>query len=172
MQLSLLVMRGLHEGKEILVSQPHFSIGRDMTCDLRARSLAISRRHAAILSRSGQVLVCDLGSRNGTFVNEVPVAGECELRHNDLLRLGPLEFRVLVRPTVAAEDFPFLPHESHKEAASALAGSSPGENKAPSRLSSGSSGPFSSSASSVVPGWVFPASGADLLKQYLGRLHL
>jgi pSer/pThr/pTyr-binding forkhead associated (FHA) protein len=181
MQLSLLVIRGVHEGKEILVPQPHFSIGRDETCDLRAQSMAVSRRHAAILVSAGKVVICDLGSRNGTYVNEIPVPGHREIRHNDRLRIGPLEFRVQVRQPLstpdrqaaAAEDLPSLPHDSHSRAAPAVTGSSPDENHARSRPSFGGSGASSSSVSSVgVPEWIFPTTGAALLKQYLGRPHL
>jgi predicted component of type VI protein secretion system len=181
MQLSLLVIRGVHEGKEILVPQTHFSIGRDEACDLRAQSMAVSRRHALILIWPGKVVICDLGSRNGTYVNEVPVTGQREMRHNDRLRIGPLEFRVQVRQQIsaldrqaaAAEDLPSLPHDSHSGSAPAVTGSSPDENHARSRPSFGGSGASSSSASSVgVPEWIFPTTGADLLKQYLGRAHL
>jgi predicted component of type VI protein secretion system len=172
MQLSLLVIRGVHEGKEILVPQPHFSIGRDESCDLRAQSLAVSRRHAAILVWPGKVVICDLGSRNGTYVNEVPVTGQREMRHNDRLRIGPLEFRVQVRQPAAAENLPSLPHDSHRGTAPAVAEGSPDENPARSRPSSGGSGASSSSTSSVgVPEWIFP-TGTDLLRQYLGRPHL
>jgi len=169
MRLSLLVIRGVHEGEEILVTRSHFCIGRDETCDLRAQSMAVSRRHAALLVQPGKVVVCDLGSRNGTFINEVPVTGEREVRHNDRLRIGPLEFRVQVRPPVpcagqptsAAEAIPVLPCK-------------PDPDDSTSRhrpLSDGPRASFSSPAGARYPEWVFPSRGTDLLKQYLRRPH-
>jgi pSer/pThr/pTyr-binding forkhead associated (FHA) protein len=94
MQFNLLIVRGWSQEQVIPVQGREFSIGRDSSCDLCVINMSISRRHAALLSRDGKVVVRDLGSRNGTFVNGKIVACEQELRHGDTLRLGPQEYRV------------------------------------------------------------------------------
>ncbi|HTK78471.1 MAG TPA: FHA domain-containing protein [Gemmataceae bacterium] len=94
MKLSLVVASGVHEGKAIPITTPQFVIGRDEQCQLRPASPAISKRHCALMVRGGQVFVRDFGSTNGTFVNGQLVEGEVELFDRDLLKVGPLEFRV------------------------------------------------------------------------------
>jgi len=158
MRLSLLVIQGEPEGTEIPVPQPRFCIGRDESCELRYENRTVSRRHAAILVRHGRVLVCDLGSRNGTFVNEVPVTGEREVRHNDRLRIGPLEFRIQVWPALGASSAP--------------ANADPEENTARIRPLPADLEAASSLASSSGPRAWPPAGASELLKQYLRRTHL
>jgi len=59
----------------------------------------ISKRHCAILTKDGKVFVRDFDSTNGTSVNDEPLKGERQLNHEDLLRVGPLEFRVKMEGT-------------------------------------------------------------------------
>src|SRR5262249_14868146 len=49
-------------------------------------------------------LLCDKGSSNGTFINGARLAGNtvCQLRHNDRVRFGDVQFRFELRPQVAA----------------------------------------------------------------------
>ncbi len=97
MKLSLVVMTpGKTEGKVIPVTLSQFVIGRDPQCHLRPASAVISKRHCAVLVRDGKIYVRDFESTNGTFVNDVPVKGEVELRHDDRLKVGPLLFGVKV----------------------------------------------------------------------------
>lgn len=48
----------------------------------------VSRRHVRIVVRGGRHMVEDLGSRWGTFVNDVRVEGAVPLAHGDEIRLG------------------------------------------------------------------------------------
>jgi pSer/pThr/pTyr-binding forkhead associated (FHA) protein len=92
MKVSLVVAQGVHQGKTIPIPVAQFLIGRDEACQLRPSSPAISKRHCALLVKSGKVFVRDFGSTNGTFVNDEQVSGEVEVKHNDKIRVGPLEF--------------------------------------------------------------------------------
>ena len=47
------------------------------------------------------IVVKDLESRNGTFINDVPVQGEATLKPGDVLRIGPMVFQLLPRPAEA-----------------------------------------------------------------------
>jgi predicted component of type VI protein secretion system len=94
MELKLIVLAGAKQGTEIPLKKDQFIIGRAKECNLRAGSEAISRRHCAIMRRNGQVTVRDLGSRNGTHVNEKRIEKEVPLSAGDELRVGPLRFRV------------------------------------------------------------------------------
>ena len=86
------------------------AIGRDPGCDLTVSSDSISRRHAQLELREGQLVVTDLGSANGTFVNGQRVR-ERVLEVGDEVRFDRESFRVegpadpgraSVRPPAAA----------------------------------------------------------------------
>jgi len=96
MQINLLTTHASGQVQPIPVRGPEFSIGRDGTCDLCVTNMSVSRRHAVLLTYEGKPVVRDLGSRNGTFVNGKMVRDECALHHNDMLRVGPLEYRVQI----------------------------------------------------------------------------
>jgi pSer/pThr/pTyr-binding forkhead associated (FHA) protein len=110
MKLSLVVRSpGKSEGKVIPITLSQFVIGRDPQCHLRPASAAISKRHCALLVRGGQVFVRDFDSTNGTFVNEEQIKGERELHHDDLLKVGPLQFAVQIEASVAPVTKPTPP---------------------------------------------------------------
>lgn len=97
MKMSLVVQNaGKSEGQKIPITLSQFIIGRDPECNLRPASAIISKRHCAVLFGDGKASVRDFDSTNGTFVNDVPVKGEANLKHNDILKVGPLTFRVLI----------------------------------------------------------------------------
>jgi hypothetical protein len=52
-----------------------------------------------ILTTENEVIVRDLKSRNGTFVNDERVTDEAVLLSGDILRVGPLEFEMLIEQT-------------------------------------------------------------------------
>jgi pSer/pThr/pTyr-binding forkhead associated (FHA) protein len=94
MELKLVVLAGAKQGLEIPLKKDKFLIGRAKECSLRAGSEAISRRHCAILRKDGRWTVRDLGSRNGTYVNDSRISEEVPLAAGDELRVGPLKFRI------------------------------------------------------------------------------
>ncbi len=98
MQVKLKVLSGTHEGKDISVKQDKFFIGRSDSCQLRPKSESISRKHCALVQKEGRLLVLDLKSRNGTFVNEKQLVPEKAkvLKHGDRLRVGQIEFEVSI----------------------------------------------------------------------------
>jgi len=97
MKLKLIVLAGAKEGTEIPLKKDKFLIGRAKECALRAGSEAISRRHCAIVLRDTGWTVRDLGSRNGTHVNDEKITTEVPLKPGDELRVGPLKFRIAER---------------------------------------------------------------------------
>src|SRR5688572_29663663 len=94
MELKLVVLAGAKQGLEIPLKKDKFLIGRAKECSLRAGSEAISRRHCAIVRKDGAWTARDLGSRNGTYVNDTRIAEEVTLAPGDELRVGPLKFRI------------------------------------------------------------------------------
>jgi predicted component of type VI protein secretion system len=97
MKISMVVMTaGKSKGQAIPINVPQFVIGRDPQCNLRPASAVISKRHCAVLIEDGKVFVKDFESTNGTFINEVPVKGQAPLKNEDILKLGPLEFKMII----------------------------------------------------------------------------
>jgi predicted component of type VI protein secretion system len=96
MQVKLKVLAGKSAGKEIEIPVTRFLIGRSQECHLRPKSDAISRNHAAILVSDTGVAARDLNSRNGTYVNDERIQGDHPLSDGDRLRVGKLEFEVVI----------------------------------------------------------------------------
>jgi DNA-binding winged helix-turn-helix (wHTH) protein len=79
-----------------------FVIGRAPEAALQIDSGGVSRLHARITVRGGEVRVEDLGSKNGTFVGGEPVSGARVLADGDELRIGPVSLTftiVAAQPT-------------------------------------------------------------------------
>jgi pSer/pThr/pTyr-binding forkhead associated (FHA) protein len=84
------------EKREILVPKEEFLMGRGGDCDLRLRSSAVSRHHCLLRVRGDEVVLLDLGSSNGTFVNGQRVRSQTALHSGDELRVGDYRFVVEV----------------------------------------------------------------------------
>jgi DNA-binding winged helix-turn-helix (wHTH) protein len=65
-------------------------VGRDPGCGVWLDERGVSRRHACIRVAGTTATIEDLGSKNGTFLGEAPVAGPRRLADGDRLRLGPV----------------------------------------------------------------------------------
>ncbi len=64
------------------------TIGRTSSADIRLPDASISRQHAAVTLRDGRVYVRDVGSKNGTFVNNERIDYEVELMPGGSARFG------------------------------------------------------------------------------------
>lgn len=106
MVVRLKVMHGPSAGKEIKISKAPFVIGRQDDCHLRPKSDAISRRHCELVFGESQVIIRDLGSKNGTYVNGDRVVGDRVLKLGDHLKVGPLEFEVQFDVGLSSEKRP------------------------------------------------------------------
>ncbi len=70
-------------------------IGRRGDCDLRIPLMAVSRRHCQLNQNEDSVKIRDLGSRNGTYVNDERI-DEATVRAGDYLKVGPLAFMLQI----------------------------------------------------------------------------
>jgi pSer/pThr/pTyr-binding forkhead associated (FHA) protein len=125
MKLSLVVIsEGKASGQSIPIKLSQFIIGRDPQCHLRPASPVISKRHCALITKNNRVFVRDFDSTNGTLVNEKRIEGSQELKNGDVLKLGPIVFRVQMEGTVAVDKPTPLPAnkagEGHEDDAAAL----------------------------------------------------
>lgn len=92
----LIIQSGKHQGKRLSLPAKEMIVGRDEKCDLRIGSDLVSRKHCTLKSSSEGIVVTDLGSQNGTFVNDLPITEATLLREGDILRIGSMLMAVPV----------------------------------------------------------------------------
>ena len=80
-----------------LVEAQRVTIGRDSACEVAISSHLISRQHARVAWADGVPAVQDLGSRNGTSLNNTPLEPNQPkaLQHGDVIGIGPWLARVV-----------------------------------------------------------------------------
>lgn len=96
MPVFLKIIGGKNDGREIKISVPEFIIGRGDTAHLKPSSDLVSRRHCSIKVVDGEVIIADMGSRNGTFVNGEQLKSEHVAKPGDRIRVGRLQFEMVL----------------------------------------------------------------------------
>jgi len=84
------------KGRELPLDGAELIIGRSSKCDVVLDSVLVSRRHARILILQGRVLVEDMGSRNGVFLNSRQVESAMEMSVGDFLVVGDQQFQLVL----------------------------------------------------------------------------
>ena len=104
----LKVVGGKQDGKLIPLTTKKFVIGREQDCHLRPNSDSVSRHHCVISLDDFSVQVRDLGSSNGTLLNDVRVLGVQQAKSGDRLKIGSLEFEIVYsnRPVAVGAGVP------------------------------------------------------------------
>lgn len=82
--------------REIVIGLDPVVFGRDQaSVNIALRAQDVSRRHAQVqVDTDGSVLVRDLGSSNGTFINGLQISGAVSVKHGDEIRIGRWRFEV------------------------------------------------------------------------------
>ena len=84
--------------------KPELTIGRDPYCDVYVDNPGVSRQHFRIeRSDIGEYRMTDLGSSNGTYLNDRPVKAGT-LRDGDVIQFGKYSLRVGVDELVGGDD--------------------------------------------------------------------
>jgi pSer/pThr/pTyr-binding forkhead associated (FHA) protein len=91
----LLVKRGPNAGSRFLLDRAATSVGRHPASDIFLDDVTASRRHAEFRRENGQFRVVDVGSLNGTFVNNQPVQSS-SLANGDEIQIGKFRLVFLV----------------------------------------------------------------------------
>jgi DNA-binding NtrC family response regulator len=92
----LLVEAGPDQGRTFTIdgSQPsRVLVGQSSICELLLADREVSRRHAALEISQGRLRISDLGSSNGTFVNDVAIR-DAFLNGGEAVRLGSTRLRI------------------------------------------------------------------------------
>jgi EAL domain-containing protein (putative c-di-GMP-specific phosphodiesterase class I) len=104
------------ELERTLVQPVPFTIGRAPGLALVLPSVHVSKAHAEIYSDGLALRIKDLGSRNGTFLNHLPVT-DAPLHEGDALGIGSYEFRIMPDDEGLAEAADTQPLTRHIAAA-------------------------------------------------------
>ena len=95
---AILVLRGGEdEGNHFVLSAPVTNIGRHADSDIALDDITVSRRHCEISHEGSRFVVRDVGSLNGTYVNQKRV-DSVELLQGDELQIGKFHVVFLERP--------------------------------------------------------------------------
>ena len=94
MTAKLVAIAGPLKGSVFPLAQPHFSIGRERSSALCIEDHAVSRQHCVIRNEGDRFKIVDLGSRNGTRVNSLPLK-EHFLQFGDEIEVGHSRFRFI-----------------------------------------------------------------------------
>ena len=84
-------------------------VGRGIDCDLQIDDGLVSRRHARLYVTPHGLMVQDLGSRNGVFVNQRRLKEPLLLAHGDTVGVGRETLEVIDRVVVPRRDKPTIP---------------------------------------------------------------
>ena len=103
MSPKLLVIAGPLRGATYPIVDERLSIGRDPQNHVSVPDRSVSREHCVIVSQGDGFLIRDLGSHNGTLVNESSVKDQL-LAHRDYITLGRTVLQFLTRDDVVLED--------------------------------------------------------------------
>jgi hypothetical protein len=101
-ELVIVIVEGPGAGREAdLIGS--VTVGRDPSAGLVLDDAEASREHASVTAREAGAVVDDLGSTNGTFVNDVRIDAVSEVRIGDRIRIGTtvMELRGAAAPTAA-----------------------------------------------------------------------
>jgi diguanylate cyclase (GGDEF)-like protein len=90
----LVVTYGLEIGKQYKLEREPLIIGRSSSADIQVDQEAVSRSHCKILNTGKTIRLRDLGSINGTYVNDELVE-DFVLRHGDSIKVGHCIFKLL-----------------------------------------------------------------------------
>jgi predicted component of type VI protein secretion system len=94
MNYVLQVVRGRSTSTTLKLTDNVTSLGRHDDCVIRIKSAQVSRRHCELYEVGDQLMLRDLGSSNGTYVNGKRVSGEQALKHGDEVTVGAVTLRV------------------------------------------------------------------------------
>jgi pSer/pThr/pTyr-binding forkhead associated (FHA) protein len=92
----LVLTSGPLSGRRIPVGAEELVFGRADDADFTIPDSEVSRHHAVVRRVEGRLEVEDLGSANGTFVDNARISGVSPLRHGDVMRVGTTSIDVLL----------------------------------------------------------------------------
>ncbi len=110
-----LVVGGDLNGTLINLPDGVTTLGRQATNTIVLEFNGISKRHFEVKSEKGQCTIRDLGSTNGTFVNDQKINGPQVLKKNDIVKIGTFAFKFLPKGDPERLTYDKLNHEANTD---------------------------------------------------------
>jgi two-component system, cell cycle response regulator len=104
--LVIIHQRSAAAGKHYRLGDSPIRIGRDADNEIVLDDPGVSRRHARLERRQQQLVLMDVGSKNGTLLNDRELAQTIELKNGDRIKIGATIFKYL-----SADDLEAALHE-------------------------------------------------------------
>ncbi len=98
-------------GQEFIVTDKML-IGRQPECQIHIQDGLASRRHAMLEIIDQKVVITDMGSNNGTWVNEQKISRPVELRNGDRVRIGETHFTLQIPSVQTQKNVQYREEES------------------------------------------------------------
>lgn len=90
---TIIIDSGPHTGEVFDLNLPFITIGRNPECNIiLTKDESISRNHACIYLKEGEIYLSDQGSTHGTFLNEKPVSA-APIKDNSIIQCGKTVMR-------------------------------------------------------------------------------
>ena len=99
----LTIVDGTNATTTFLIPHDEVVIGSGPEAYIPLRHEGVSRRHAVLIRDAGSVMINDLGSLNGTWINGRRTAGPTPLEDDDLLQFGTLKMRFSCDASIRTE---------------------------------------------------------------------
>jgi hypothetical protein len=101
------ILSGSQAGQIVALHPGKNRLGRAPSCEVKIASTSVSKEHAEILNVDGKLIVTDLNSRNGTFVNGVRIQNQ-RINVGDKISLHEILLDVVAIPASAQASTQFL----------------------------------------------------------------
>jgi serine phosphatase RsbU (regulator of sigma subunit) len=90
----LVALKGFNAKQTFPLEKDRILLGRNANCDIvfPPNDFSVSREHAVIIRSQDKFFIEDLGSRNGTYVNNQPVSARVPLKDNDRIRICDFQY--------------------------------------------------------------------------------
>ena len=98
---SLVVLSGKDMGRTYSINNSEVVLGRSVDVAVSLDDSSASRKHAIVTRRHDTLYVADLGSTNGTFVNDIKVNNK-ELMDGDFIKIGSTTLKVMFGSVIEA----------------------------------------------------------------------
>jgi len=95
-----------YRGSRIALRGGETVVGRSPYCSVVINSRRVSRQHCALKVNGEALILSDLGSANGTWVNGEAISGPTHLRDGDLIELGDESLEVQVNQPLPPREAP------------------------------------------------------------------
>jgi pSer/pThr/pTyr-binding forkhead associated (FHA) protein len=95
MAYQLVVVKGRSATQAVRIPEgTALTVGRQDGCQLRIVSSLVSRKHCELRNDRGKLLVRDLQSSNGTYLDGLKIDSQAEIQPGQMLTIGNVVFRV------------------------------------------------------------------------------